>query len=306
MNTSYVVTSYNKASFLDQTLSSIEAERAQTGGEIVIVDDGSTDGSQDILAKFKSNNPDTKIIAQENAGVVSATNTGYLHSKCNFIRFCDADDILCRGSSRILLLALTSSNSGLVYGRHETYHAKPGKTAVAAEHCTPKVLADPLKRALKKNLFSPSSTILTRAAASRIFPLPEKFRTSQDYMIGLRACFCCQIAEIEETLSVGPEGGEDRLSSDKARMYGETALFVSEEVSKNLDTWEPADACYALKRNAGRAVLWSRRHHQGLRKRLRLHYLKHSARLHSKRSAAEALAWIARQIYSIPCGSGRS
>jgi len=301
MDTSYVVTSYNKSPYLEETLCSIEAERNQTGGEIVIVDDGSTDNSQDILARFKSSNPHVKIITQENKGVVSATNTGYLNSNRNTIRFCDADDVLCIGSSRVLLSALTGSNAGLVYGRHETYETRPENTVVAGDRRPATVLAHPLKRALKKNLFSPSSMIVTRQAADQIFPLPEKFRTSQDYMIGLRACFCCRIAQLEETMSLGPEQDDaNRLSSDKARMYGETARFIAEEIQSHLDAWDRAETCFALKRNASRAILWSRRHNHSLENRIRLYLLKSAAGFYSKKSAAQELDWIARQIYSIP------
>ncbi|MEQ8355471.1 MAG: glycosyltransferase family 2 protein [Kiloniellaceae bacterium] len=299
MGISYVVTAYNKASYLEDTLSSIEAERSESGGEIVIVDDGSSDDSPRILARFAAENPHATVVTQANKGVVGATNTGFFHSKQNVIRFCDADDLLREGSSRVLLDALDGSDSGLVYGRHETYQSDPENSPISTGRRPAKVLANPLRSALQKNLFSPSSMIVTREVAKSIFPLPEKYRTSQDYMIGLRACFSTRMAKLEEALSLGPDHYEDRLSSDKARMYGETAQFVSEEILGNLDRWNESDARYALKRTAGRAILWSRRTGSRPPYRKKLFVLKYATRLRGKAAAAQALSWIAENIYNV-------
>src|SRR4051794_34728172 len=52
MTVSYVLTVYNKAAFLPAVLSAVMKERAVSGGEIVIVDDGSIDGSSILLDEF--------------------------------------------------------------------------------------------------------------------------------------------------------------------------------------------------------------------------------------------------------------
>mgnify|MGYP003700509533 FL=1 len=299
MTISYVVTCYNKAPFLADTLASIAAERAGSGGEIVIVDDGSTDESPAILARFAAAQGDTQVITQENRGVAAATNVGFSHAAHDAIRFCDADDILCAGSSRALLQALAGTGAGVAFGRHETYRSKPEDPVVADGAAAVQMLADPLRLALTRNLFSPSSTIMTRRVAERILPLPEHFRTGQDYMMAVRACFCAGIARLETTLSLGPEAQGDRLSADLGRMYGETAAFLSQEIRRGPDAWRPGDASFALKRNAGRALLWSRRNRGPLQDRLKLQALKLFAGWHDRQAAARALAWIATAIYRV-------
>ncbi len=299
MGISYVVTCYNKAAYLEDCLASIATERRASGGEIIIVDDGSTDGSSDILAGFAAAQPDVRILAQANQGVVVATNRGFGAARCAAIRFCDADDLLTPGSSQVLLAALAGSGADIAYGRHDTYRSKPGNRAAPVTYGGATLLERPLRSALRRNLFSPSSTLLTRDICHAIFPLPPGYRTSQDYMIGLRACFCARIARIDAPLSLGPEHGENRLSADPGRMYAETARFLAGEIRDHPQNWRDSDAGFALKRNAGRALLWARRNGRPARQQLKLLALKYAAPWRDRHAAARALGWIAAEVYGL-------
>src|SRR5260370_908188 len=86
MTVSYVLTVYNKAAYLPAVLAAVAAERQSTGGEIVIVDDGSTDGSSEILDGFARGGVDITVLHQGNKGVVSATNAGLRTARLPYIR----------------------------------------------------------------------------------------------------------------------------------------------------------------------------------------------------------------------------
>ncbi len=86
---SLIIPVYNKAPFLRRCLDSV-ANQMRADVEVIVIDDGSTDGSSDILKEFT----DFKIVRQKNAGVSSARNKGLELAQGEAIAFLDADDAL--------------------------------------------------------------------------------------------------------------------------------------------------------------------------------------------------------------------
>ena len=89
---SFLMSVYNGAEFLRETMDSLIAQNFNDY-EILIIDDGSTDASAKIIDSY--NSPLIKYHHQENAGLVSALNTGLDMLDCEYIARIDADDI-CR------------------------------------------------------------------------------------------------------------------------------------------------------------------------------------------------------------------
>ena len=85
---------YNKAAFVRETLDSALGQ-TYPNIEMVLINDGSTDGSLAILEEFQSKFPDKIIlIDQVNGGVSKATNAGIQASSGEYMQFLDADDLL--------------------------------------------------------------------------------------------------------------------------------------------------------------------------------------------------------------------
>ena len=87
---SVVIPLYNKAYGIERALKSVINQSGNFIYEVIIVNDGSTDGSEQLAEKFISEH--ITIIHQENAGVSIARNIGIKNSKYEFICFLDADD----------------------------------------------------------------------------------------------------------------------------------------------------------------------------------------------------------------------
>ncbi|MCW6507366.1 glycosyltransferase family 2 protein [Lichenifustis flavocetrariae] len=86
---SIIITNYNYAAYLGQCLDSIVTQTyAQV--ECIVVDDGSTDASRDIIARY----PTVKSVFQVNAGQAAATRTGFALATGDVVVFLDADDFL--------------------------------------------------------------------------------------------------------------------------------------------------------------------------------------------------------------------
>lgn len=86
---SVVIPLYNKARTISRTLQSVQAQTL-ADWECVIVDDGSTDGSGDVVARF--GDPRFRVVRQANAGPGRARNTGAREAVSPFLTFIDADD----------------------------------------------------------------------------------------------------------------------------------------------------------------------------------------------------------------------
>lgn len=89
---SIVMPVYNAERFLVETLDSLVCQNLHNI-EIICVDDGSTDGSLEILNKYKEKDPRIIVIEQENQGAGAARNKGLSIAKGEYLLFLDADDI---------------------------------------------------------------------------------------------------------------------------------------------------------------------------------------------------------------------
>lgn len=87
---SVVVPAYNRADFVGETLDSILAQ-TYTDYEVIVVDDGSTDDTPTVLAKYRGKN--VRVIRQENQGEGAARNTGIFAAQGEYIAFVDSDDL---------------------------------------------------------------------------------------------------------------------------------------------------------------------------------------------------------------------
>ena len=95
-----VIPSFNQAKYLPEAIESALSQWLP--GEIVdrwycpiiIVDDGSTDGSLEIAKSYAKQHSQIKVISQVNKGLASARNTGIMNSTTDYCLFLDADDIL--------------------------------------------------------------------------------------------------------------------------------------------------------------------------------------------------------------------
>jgi glycosyltransferase involved in cell wall biosynthesis len=89
MNFSIVIPLFNKNKSIGKTIQSVQ-KQTYTAFELVIVDDGSTDGSYKIVESIADQR--IRLIKKSNGGVSSARNKGIKEAKFNYITFLDADD----------------------------------------------------------------------------------------------------------------------------------------------------------------------------------------------------------------------
>ena len=112
---SVVVPIYNSEKYLKTCLNSISAQTYKNL-EIILVNDGSTDGSLCIALEFAQRDKRTKLISQVNSGVAAARQNGVAHAIGAYIIHADSDDELPLDALELLCDSAAIHNSDIVLG----------------------------------------------------------------------------------------------------------------------------------------------------------------------------------------------
>src|ERR1700690_2440423 len=105
---SILIPAYNAENWITDTLQSAVAQ-TWPRKEIIVVDDGSTDGTAKIAHEFASRG--VTVVSSKNGGLSAGQNLAYRHSQGDYIQFLDADDLLSPDKIERQINALTASDS---------------------------------------------------------------------------------------------------------------------------------------------------------------------------------------------------
>ncbi|MGH8997576.1 MAG: glycosyltransferase, partial [Acidimicrobiales bacterium] len=119
---SVIVPVYNVESMLAASLDSILAQPIRNL-EVVVVDDGSTDGSAGIARDYAARYPEITLIVQQNGGVSHARNVGCEHCTGDLLTFVDPDDVLPSDAWTAMVATLESTGSDFAIGMMERVDA---------------------------------------------------------------------------------------------------------------------------------------------------------------------------------------
>lgn len=125
---SVIVPVYNVEGYVAETLESILITH-DINLEIVVVNDGSTDGSLEVVKKFQSRDPRVRVHSQPNAGLGAARNKGISLARGRYIAFIDSDDLAERASLSKLVRSLEETGSDFAVGRYR--HLSNGRLGAA-------------------------------------------------------------------------------------------------------------------------------------------------------------------------------
>lgn len=132
MDVSIVITAYNYDQFIDECLDSCLGQKCTSlDYEVIVVDDGSTDGTSVLLAQ--RNNPRLRVLRIENSGIELASNIGFAAANGRYIVRVDADDTL-ESNYLARISPLLSLESGFYYS---DYRIIDSNGAILEQVCLP-------------------------------------------------------------------------------------------------------------------------------------------------------------------------
>lgn len=261
-----VIPLYNKANDIERTLLTVKEQR-YSPSQIIVVDDGSTDDSVNVVESL--NIPNLTIISQANRGVSAARNLGAKKARTHYIAFLDADDLWSPFYlEKMADLILRFPNVGLYTSNYQ-------KLMDDDEYVDPKmhiphvdpggaILQNYFEIAANGDLpFMTSSTIITRELFDRIGGFPVGERMGEDQALFAEAALIDNIAYCPMVLLVYRTESSNRACDNNlphdvlpfAKRLLERLERIPSALRKDVKKYCAAHICHLAKMNlkAGRA-----------------------------------------------------
>ena len=199
---SVVIPSYNFADRLFCALKSV-LEQKQPNVEVIVVDDGSTDHTSDVLSDALQTWPELIVAKQANAGAAAARNHGVRLSSGSYLLMLDADDELLPGSLALLKSAIAQHpDAGLFLAGCTTLHEdgrERQRSASTVEKAPAKKLIQ--RYLLKKRITISHGCSLFRRDVVEGCPYPEYLRSGEDLAVFAYALATAPTASIKQPVA---------------------------------------------------------------------------------------------------------
>jgi hypothetical protein len=187
---SVVIPAFNAARTIGRTL---ESARAQTHRaiEVIVVDDGSTDGGIETVARAARDDDRIRLIAQGNGGVARARNRGIAEARGRYVAFLDADD-LWHPEKIARQVAAMEAGGGRAALAYNWYRRIDDADRLIGVSPYPRVEGQVLHRHLEWNFVSNGSTVLVATELARAIGFDPRLHDAgnqgcEDYLFQLQA-----------------------------------------------------------------------------------------------------------------------
>ena len=203
---SIIIPTYNRWPMLGAAVESVLVQ-SYRDFELIVVDDGSTDGTASELVQFGSK---LRYFQQDRSGVSAARNLGVLKSRGRLIAFLDSDDLWKPDKLKIQARFMESSPEVQICQTDEVWIRHGVRVNPRIKHRKPS--GDIFERSLDLCLVSPSAVMMTRELFDRSGGFDESLPVCEDYDLWLRIARDYPVPLIAQRLVVKRGGHADQLS----------------------------------------------------------------------------------------------
>jgi glycosyltransferase involved in cell wall biosynthesis len=242
---SVIIPTYNRGWSLQEAIDSVLAQDF-SDFELIIVDDGSTDNTLDIIRSY----PDEIIfLRQANKGVSAARNLGITSSNGRLIAFLDSDDLWLPEKLSIQADFFHSHPDAFICQSEEIWIRNGVRINPQKRHKKPSGMI--FEPSLDLCLVSPSAVMVRRGLFENVGTFDERLPACEDYDLWLRVSRRYPIALIDTPLVIKRGGHQDQLSRgpglDKFRIQAIKKLLDSNSLSRK----QRKEAVKAIKEKCG-------------------------------------------------------
>lgn len=203
---SVILPTYNRAWIVEKAIDSVLGQDF-TPFELIVVDDGSIDGTPDLLAAYGNR---IRVIRQENRGVSAARNAGIRAARGSLIALLDSDDQWLPGKLTAQVSYFRDNPGTLICQTEEIWvrngvRVNPGKRHRKEDGMI-------FERSLGLCLVSPSAVMMRRSLLDEVGLFDESLPACEDYDLWLRIVWKYPIGLIDQPLIIKRGGHSDQLS----------------------------------------------------------------------------------------------
>jgi len=204
---SVIIPTYNRGWVIKEAIDSVLAQD-YTEFELIVVDDGSTDHTSDVLDSYRN---DIKVLSQKNKGVSAARNRGIAEASGKFIAFLDSDDLWLSQKLSVQIEFFNQTPDALICQTEEVWIRNGLRVNPRKRHKKPSGMI--FKPSLELCLVSPSAVMIQRNLLDRVGEFDENLPACEDYDLWLRISCRFPVHLIDAPLIIKRGGHDDQLSS---------------------------------------------------------------------------------------------
>lgn len=250
---SVIVPVFNRPHYVREAIESALGQDCPGGLEVVVVDDGSTDGTPDVLRAFGGA---IRVVRQDNAGPAHARNRGFREARGELLALLDSDDIWLPGKLRAQVAALDAEpDSCLVHSDVEEFFE--GDPARRWRHRPPVLAGKVLRDLLRRNFVHTMTVVLRRAAAEETGGFDPAYPPCEDWDLWLRLAGRWTFAGVAARL-VRTRVHEGGISADPIVVYTQGCRLLAAAAAR-LGRHGHEDAVFARRQAARWHVKLGRR-----------------------------------------------
>ncbi len=189
---------YNGKKYLKDSIESILSQTVQTEVELVIVDDGSTDGSAELARQLA---PNASIFSQKNQGAAAARTHAMQKAQGEYLFFQDCDDVsLPKRLQTSLAMFQADADVGLVFGGAEYIDDEGQPTRNEKGEATYSPPAFSLEELFQRNSIMTGSVGIRRSVFNKVGGMNPRLHYMEDWEYWLRAACVTKLKRIETIL----------------------------------------------------------------------------------------------------------
>ncbi len=194
---SVIIPVFNRQDYVAETIESV-INQTYNNIEIVIINDGSTDNSEEIIRSFAAHYPKKiNLINQQNQGQVKARNNGLKVARGEFIAFLDSDDVWLPEKIE-KQIHLFENEVGLVYSGVQYIDAL-GKV-IGGELCDQSIRGSVYEKLLVKNRMTGGTVVVKNEALKKVGLFDETLKAAENWDLWIRIAKFYELDFVDETL----------------------------------------------------------------------------------------------------------